>query len=112
MGKTYRRKNFESSCGKVAGSSIAGFYTVMDYNWRSGLRTYREPSDTERFESWYYAHGESKHANYCSPSKWYRNQRAAQNRRINKNEIYKAMKIADYEPLCEQNPRSCRWDWR
>lgn len=122
MSRTYRCKNFEATCQWSfyrAGSKVAGYYTVRERVsmreegvWLIQAYAYRAPTKTERFKKWYEAHGESRHKNDRSPGSEYRRNRIRQNRSINKEELIRWMSRADYEPLFEQKPRSCLWDWR
>lgn len=109
MSKTYRCKNYELSHPRQDGSKTAGWYTEYDYVNR--LCVYREPTPEERYYRYLRAHGESRHRNARSPSWYYRHERMVENRSINKQELFRCINQAEYEPLFEANPRSCCWDW-
>ena len=121
MSRTFRRKNWEKQQTHTwgrQGNKTAGYYTVQDYvrdengRWIFGLYEYRAPSKHEHGKRYWGIHGESSHANEWSPGKWYRHNRMRENRSINRQEIQKWIRNADYEPLTEANPRDCKWDWR
>lgn len=124
MSRTVRRKTDRKTngrCGRYIpeGFKTAGYYTEYDWHspwfepdWDGPTCTYREPTKTERFKIWKRLHGESSHNNEFSPSREYREARMRENRTINKQELVCWMKNPEnYEPLFEDNPRSCWWDW-
>lgn len=126
MSRTVRRRH-DKSTNKYYGSrlipdgfKIAGYYTQYDYHsrwaepeWDGPIYTYREPTKEERYKTWNWLHGESSNGNERSPGRSYRNARMRENRSINKQELIRWMKNPDdHEPLFEDDPRSCRWDWR
>jgi hypothetical protein len=66
----------------------------------------------EKRDQWLWLHGESKHANACTPGRWYRQNRERQLRSHNSQELIKYMKDPDnYEPMVFENPLSHFWDW-
>lgn len=101
------------------GFKTAGYYTTYDahYSWNEpdwdGPRyTYREPTEKERFKIWKWFHGESSSGNSFSPGHSYRKTRMRENRSINKQELVRWIKNPEnYEPMFEEDPRSCWWDW-
>lgn len=124
MSRTYRRKNYEDTQGTSwdrKGRKTAGYYTEYDYNdschfwhpgWNRGDVTYRPPTQEEYIREHQRIHGESKHANYWTPGKGYKQHRMNENRQINKQELVKWKKRPDdYEPLFEEEPRNHWWDW-
>lgn len=121
MSRTFRRKNWEKqqthSWGRC-GNKTAGYYTVKDPvrdetgRWIYRLYSYREPTKHELGQAYWRIHGESSHANDWSPGHAYRHARVRQNRSINRTELAKWLKCEEYEPLFEENPRDCKWDWR
>jgi hypothetical protein len=124
MSRTVRRKSQSRRHGRGGwyipdGFKIACYYTEYDYHstyhepdWDGPLYTYREPTKRERFRTWKYMHGESSHRNAFSPGHEYRNNRMRENRSINNQELIKWIKDPEnYEPMFENNPRSCLWDW-
>jgi len=73
---------------------------------------YRPMDKGERWWKDRMMHGESSTANSRSPSHWHRLNRQKQNRSINKQEMLKWLKAnGEYEPMFEDNPRDCWWDW-
>ena len=124
MSRTVRRKNSSRTHGRGGhyipdGFKTAGYYTQYDYHsswkepdWDGPDYTYREPTKRERFKVWKWLHGESSNGNAFSPGHGYRNARMRENRSINKQELVRWMKNPEtYEPLFEDDPRSCWWDW-
>lgn len=120
MARTFRRKNFEStqnSSWDTRGFKTAGHYTTYDgpywLQWGSRrMPNFRMMDAQERFHRWYWMHGESRSAQMRSPGRTYREWRMNQNRSINKQELCKWIKAnGEYEPMFEENPRSCLWDW-
>ena len=114
MSKTIRRKGYESTAKKVHGSKTAGYFTIQEGWWfyynKSDEVTFREPTRQEYFKAFWKLHGDSQRNAWC-PSRSYRHPRTVENRMINKQELIKWLKNEDYEPLFEDNPRSCLWDW-
>ena len=113
MSKTIRRKNFEktqNTSWDKQGSKIAGYYTEADYV-AYGLSCYREPTEQEYFDKYYWAHGESKHANQRSPGKSYRKPRTREWRQKARQELHRFMTREDYEVVLDANPINCWWDW-
>ena len=125
MSRTVRRKTLGGKRNGRGGYWIpdgfktAGYYTEYDYHspwfepeWDGPIYTYREPTKRERFKTWKRMHGESSHANAYTPGPAYRKMRMDENRNINKQELIRWMKDPEgYEPLFENNPRDCWWDW-
>jgi hypothetical protein len=117
MSRTYRRKNYEQAQNTSwdrYGNKVAGYYTESDGDWwkfSREMRTFRVPTLQEYYHEYWRIHGESRNANYWSPGKWYRLNRMKENRSINKQELARWIKNEEYEPLFEDNPRSCLWDW-
>ncbi len=125
MSRTIRRKNIKRGSHLIPdGFKLAGYYTQVNFKpipikYSNGEKIYfkvvpeySEPTTRERFERWKLFHGESKSRNSMSPGRYYRNSRMTENRSINKQELIKWLKNPDdYEPLFEDNPRSCMWDW-
>jgi hypothetical protein len=73
---------------------------------------YRPMDAQERYRQWRWMHGESSTAQMRSPGWTYRENRMRQNRSINKQELCKWVKAnGEYEPMFEENPRDCWWDW-
>ena len=120
MSRTFRRKDYE----KTRGSSwerqhdkIAGYYTKYEYcrveddKYRWYEEVWREPTKSERYKMVRWAHGESRTSNERTPSRWFRQDRMNQNRMINKRELIKWLKNAEYDPIFESDPRSHYWDW-
>ena len=113
MSRTFRRKGYEAKQGHVNGSKVAGYYTVQEggwWYWNKQPVSFREPTHQEYFEKYWKLHGDS-HRNQWCPGRAYRQGRHAENKSINKQELCKWLKDADYEPVFEANPRSCLWDW-
>lgn len=120
MSRTFRRKNFEDTLGGSwarKGRKTNGIYTTYDgpyWNVGGGRRMveYRPMNKQERWHEWRYMHAESSTANVRSPGHWYRVNRQKQNRSIDKQQLVKWFQSGgEHEPMCEANPRSCRWDW-
>lgn len=119
MSRTFRRKNYElqnATSWDRQGRKAGGFYTEKVWNrgstWSWGWYTYRPMTERERNEAYWFNHGESKSAQSWSPGRSYRSMRMRENRSINKQELIKFLKNPDtYEPMFEDNPRNCWWDW-
>lgn len=121
MSRTFRRKNYEiqnATSWDRKGRKAGGFYTEAVWNraegthWSSGWYTYRPKTERERAEAYWRNHGESGTSSSNSPSAWHRQVRQRENRSINKEELIKFLKNPDtYEPMFEENPRNCWWDW-
>jgi len=118
MSRTYRRKNYATTISnwEHAGCRRYGFDWTRERRWRwvgeVTWITYRPLTERELFERWYREHGESRNRNERSPSRVHRKYRERQNRNINKQELARWLAHSNYEPLFEENPRSCWWDWR
>ena len=118
MSRTYRRKNYATtiSSWEHAGCRRYGFDWTLERRWRwvgeGKCITYRPLTERELFERWYRQHGESRNRNERSPSRVHRKYRERQNRNINRQELARWLAYSSYEPLFEENPRSCWWDWR
>ncbi len=109
MSRTVRRKH-RRWVWIPGGYKIAGEYTKYDWDPEVGY-TYREPTPEERFRRYKWLHLDHG-PNDVTPGHWFRNNRMRENRAINKQEIHRWMKNPDnYEPLFEEEPRSCYWDW-
>jgi hypothetical protein len=66
----------------------------------------------EQFINWYFAHGESRHANHRTPGKYYRKHREAELRSHSAQELARYKKNpCEYEPMIRANPKSHYWDW-
>lgn len=120
MARTYRRKGFEATMNSswdTEGFKVAGHYTTYDGSyWKSNgsrwMKEYRPMNKRERFNRWYWMHGESRTRSMRSPNRWHRNIRQRENRMINKMELIKWIKAGgEYEPMFEENARDCWWDW-
>jgi hypothetical protein len=119
MARTYRRKNYEATQNTswdTKGFKTAGHNTAYDGSWVSWSIlpecTFRPMTKQETYKRWRWYHGESKHRNARSPSKYYRERRMSQNRGINEREIFKWINSnGEYEPMGEADPRNCWWDW-
>lgn len=120
MARTYRRKNYESTQNAswdTCGFKVGRHYTTYDgpYWLQNGARRmpeYREMDALESYHHWRWMHGESGSAQMRSPGRTYREYRMSENRSINKQELAKWLKAAgEYEPMFEENPRDCWWDW-
>lgn len=114
MSRTFRCKNYEQENNtswdrQGRKTSLFGAERIGRYYETPPL--FREPTREEFFQQFYNFHGESSSGNSRSPGKWYRQNRMKENRSINKREIIKFMKDADYEVMVENNPRNCWWDW-
>lgn len=117
MSRTFRRKNYERAQGDSwsrSGDKIAGYYTKREYVRTSHgwAWTYRAPTEHEKNKQWVRVHADHGGANEWSPGWWYRNSRMRQNRSITRQELHRWTRDADYEPMVEEEPRSCLWDWR
>lgn len=117
MSRTFRRKNYEITQNRSWDNQFRkqyGFYTTFDWNntlhQKYSIRCYRMPTEQEFYKNYWINHSDN-HRNKWSPSKTYRKIRMSENRSINNHELFKCLKYEDYEPLFEQNPRSCLWDW-
>ena len=109
MSKTIRNRHYHWTWPRD-GSKIALNYTESDYDREVGY-TYREPTPREAYKTFRWLHLDH-HRNTVSPGREYRNGRMVENRAINKQELYRWMKNPDnYEPLFEEEPRDCKWDW-
>jgi hypothetical protein len=110
MSRTFRNRHYHWDSAKTGGSKIALDYTEYDYDRYEGC-TYRMPTPREAYKTFRWRHLDH-HANRVSPGKWYRRNRMVENRRINKEELFRWVQRPDeYEPLFEEEARSCRWDW-
>lgn|SRR5574343_237188 len=61
MSRTFRRKNYEQETGKVAGSSICGYYTYRDWHfdqYGNFFEFFRVPTKEEAFKKFKEAHGD------------------------------------------------------
>jgi hypothetical protein len=75
-------------------------------------RIYRPMNKEEHWWKQRMMHGESRTRSARSPNHWHRLNRQKQNRSINKQEMLKWLKAnGEYEPMFEENPRDCWWDW-
>lgn len=113
MSRTFRRKGYEAKQGSIQGGKVAGYYTIKEggwWRWNKKPVLFREPTRQEYYEQFWKLHGDS-HRNQWSPGRSYREGRQVENQSINKQELCKWLKDADYEPVFEANPRSCLWDW-
>jgi hypothetical protein len=121
MSRTFRRKNYEKIDSGNRGSKIAGYFTKSElishkpdpkrgFHKFSYEITYRAPTKREHDKDYWRLHADN-HVNGWSPSRFYRQNRMNENKTINKEEINKWVKDKDYEPLTENNPRPCGWDW-
>jgi hypothetical protein len=119
MSRTFRRKGYEATQNTSwdkNGFKTAGHNTTYDGSWRGwsqqGEIVFRPMTQREAYEHWRWCHGEG-HPNQYSPGRGYRARRQSQNRRINKEEMLKWVRAdGEYEPIFEENPRRCAWDWR
>lgn len=119
MSRTHRCKNYLSEHGTTwdrAGCRQFGPYTEYDYisadGYWHGCRVWREPTKLELWKTKRAWFGESSTANARSPNRYFRNHRQRENRRMTAHELFKFSKFEDYEPMVEEEPRSCMWDWR
>lgn len=111
MSRTFRNRHYHWDSAKTKGSKVALDYTECRYDIETGEYYYEEPTPRERFKTFRWRHLDH-HSGEVSPSWWYRNNRMAQNRRINREELFRwAQRPDEYEPLFEEDPRSCMWDW-
>ena len=115
MSRTFRRKNYEftdQSSWKNRGRKTFGYYTETNRaSYYERLETYREPTKLEFFKKYWKIHSDGDR-NRWTPSRDYRHPRIVQNRRINDAELFRCVKNLDhYEPLFEERPRDCDWDW-
>lgn len=111
MSRTYRNRHYHFDRVKTSGSKIALDYTECDWDVEQQMYFYREPTPREAYKTFRWRHLDH-HRNAVSPGRGYRHARMIQNRNINKAELFKWMQNPDeYEPLFEEEPRDCRWDW-
>lgn len=122
MSRTFRRKHYETEVGVSTWNSkkVAGYYTEWDIYWADDptdpkyqirVEEHRKPTREEYYRKYWWIHGESKTAYSWSPGPDNRRNREIENRRLNKTELHKWLRNEEYEPLFEENPRSCGWDW-
>lgn len=114
MSRTYRRKNIEDTLGSSwdrRGRKYAGFDTICDRYW-DGTFSVRERTEREKFDFWYWLHGESRSNNERTPNRWYRQRRCRQGRRYSKRELQKFLRDENYEPMANDKDLPHGWDWR
>ena len=98
---------------ELTGKMVISKYTGKLIQQRE-VRTveYRPMDKRERWRKDRRMHGESSTSCSRSPNHWYRLSRQKQNRSINKQEMLRWLKAnGEYEPMFEENPRDCWWDW-
>jgi hypothetical protein len=122
MSRTYRRKGYEQTQNGSWGRLFRktnGYYTKVDHlyfldeetdSWSYQISA-RIPTKWELWKEVRWAHGDD-HQGSRSPNWWYRHHRMKENRNINNRELHKWITRVDYEPMFEDNPRDCSWDWR
>lgn len=118
MSRTFRRKNFERTCRKRHGSKTGGFYTTWDKvietgNGHGGYVLYRALTVAEKNQEYWRVHGESKHHNAWSPSRFYRKKYTPRRKHWNRMEMVRySSDPQNYDPQFLVSDQSCWWDWR
>lgn len=114
MSRTYRRKNIEFTLGSSwdrRGVRAVGYDVIYQRHWNGEIEI-RERTKREKFEFWYWLHGESR-SGCRSPSKWFRRMKSHKSRQYNKREIQKFMNDPSYEPMVVVREEAHTfWDWR
>lgn len=108
MSRTFRRKNYEATCGCSyyrQFDKIAGFYTVR--SWRGPGRA----PTVEEYNHTFKTNHRNESRNLWSPSWNHRNRRMRQNRAMTSQELTKFRKNPEYEVMALEEPLSCLWDW-
>lgn len=109
MSRTYRCKNARDCDPKRYLKSLKSHDETA---WNGGWYWDYPDDKRELFHNWYFAHGESRHANHRTPGKWYRKNREGELRSRSAQEIHRYLKDPDnYEPMVSENPKSHYWDW-
>ncbi len=116
MSRTLRRKHYvveNNTTWDRIGKKTALEFTANDGYWGYGrLKEFRPMDKEERCWQILMMYGESRTACDRSPCHWHRLFRQKQNRSINKKEFNRWSQYAgEYEPMFEDRPRSCWWDW-
>ena len=121
MSRTIRRKTI-----KVQNGWKREWTRAFGYNWEwDGHPDYtsaegkiwhdsyfiRQCTAREVYERWNALHGESRHCNHRSPSRYYRWLREEELRTHNKRELFKELNRDDYEGMYWRQPLDCWWDW-
>lgn len=115
MSRTFRRKGYEATKGKQAGSKINGYYVQWQFNVDNEREhhyyTYRAMTAQEKNKEYVRIHRDN-HANAFGPNKYYREASESLLKLHNKRELNNWLKNSEVEPMfMDQLPNHLRWDW-
>lgn len=103
MSRTFRRKNWEATSGKVPGSKIGGYYVHQEFGMADpctghGMCYWYRESTPQEYRARYWAiHGESNNNCAWSPNRAMRRQREKSLRYHFKREIQRCLHTPEYE---------------
>lgn len=122
MSRTFRRKNYESTRGKLNGSSVHKHFPqdleFVESNWHNrdlyghgGRWIYRAPTKQEFHKEYWRIHRDSKHAKAWGPDRYYCERYKAAMRTHNEQEWQCYLKTnGEYEPMFLSRHRHSAYD--